>query len=105
MLATVVEEGGTGRKAAVPGFPVAGKTGTAQKLLPGGRGYSHKDYFSSFVGFLPAHEPKVCIGVFFDAPKPVYYGGSVAGPVFSRIGQAVMAYMGVAPIREKEEQK
>ncbi len=100
MMRRVVSDEGNGKKAAVEGYHVAGKTGTAQKPFKDRRGYSHEDFYSSFIGFLPAENPKVCIGVVFDAPKPVYYGGSVAAPVFSRIAQALMAYLGVPPVQE-----
>lgn len=95
LLKLVTQKEGTGRKAAIEGYTCGGKTGTAQKSLPNGRGYSKTDYFSSFVGVVPAEKPEVVIAVMFDSPKPVYYGGSVAGPVFSRIGLSIMAYLGV----------
>ncbi len=82
---------GTGKKAAVPGFKAAGKTGTAQKLLPDGH-YSHDQFFASFVGFVPYDEPKVVIAVSIDQPHPVYYGGDVAAPAFSRIASSILAY-------------
>ena len=82
---------GTGKKAAVPGFKAAGKTGTAQKLLPDGH-YSHDQFFASFVGFVPYDEPKVVIVVSIDQPHPVYYGGDVAAPCFSHIASGILAY-------------
>ncbi len=82
---------GTGKKAAVPGFKAAGKTGTAQKLLDGG-GYSHDKFYASFVGFVPYDEPKVVISVSVDEPHPVYYGGEVAAPIFSKVASEVLAY-------------
>jgi len=82
---------GTGKKAAVPGFRAAGKTGTAQKILPDGH-YSHDQFFASFVGFVPYDEPKVVIAVSIDQPHPVYYGGDVAAPAFSRIAAGILAY-------------
>ena len=82
---------GTGKKAAVPGFKAAGKTGTAQKLLPNG-GYSHDHFFASFIGFVPYDEPKIAIVVSIDQPHPVYYGGEVAAPAFSRIASEILAY-------------
>jgi len=82
---------GTGKKAAVPGFKAAGKTGTAQKLLPNGA-YSHDQFFASFVGFVPYDEPKVVVVVSVDQPHPVYYGGDVAAPAFSRIAAGILAY-------------
>jgi len=82
---------GTGKKAAVPGFKAAGKTGTAQKLLPDGN-YSHDQFIASFVGFVPYDEPKVVIAISIDQPHPVYYGGDVAAPAFSRIAAGILAY-------------
>ena len=88
LLVKVVDEG-TGRKAAVPGFVVAGKTGTAQKALPGA-GYSRDRYVASFYGFLPADRPRAVIGVLVDEPKGRTYGGDVAAPVFAAIGTELM---------------
>ncbi len=88
---------GTGKKAAVAGFKSAGKTGTAQKLLPGG-GYSHDAFIASFVGFVPYDEPRLVIAVSIDEPRPVYYGGEVAAPVFSKIAGQVLSYWQVPPI-------
>ena len=85
LLVKVVEDG-TGRKAAVPGFTVAGKTGTAQKAIPGA-GYSSDRYVGSFYGFLPADRPRVVIGVVVDEPHGKTYGGDVAAPVFAVIGR------------------
>ena len=82
---------GTGKKAVVPGFKAAGKTGTAQKILPNGT-YSHDKFFASFVGFVPYDEPKVVIAVSVDEPHPVYYGGDVAAPIFSKIASGIMGY-------------
>jgi cell division protein FtsI (penicillin-binding protein 3) len=97
MLRRVVEErGGTGGKARVEGYPVAGKTGTAQKVTPGARGYSGK-YIGSFVGFLPVDRPRAVILVMIDEPAGRGFGGTVAAPVFQRIGAAVMKALGVDP--------
>ncbi len=82
---------GTGKKAAVPGFKAAGKTGTAQKILPGG-GYSHDHFVASFIGFVPYDDPKVVIVVSVDEPHPVIFGGEVAAPIFSKIASQVLAY-------------
>ncbi|OIO39596.1 MAG: hypothetical protein AUJ72_00500 [Candidatus Omnitrophica bacterium CG1_02_46_14] len=82
---------GTGKKAVVSGFRAAGKTGTAQKILPDGH-YSHDQFFASFVGFVPYDEPKIVIAVSIDEPHPVYYGGDVAAPAFSRIASGILAY-------------
>lgn len=88
-----VVEAGTGRKAAVPGFTVAGKTGTAQKAIPGA-GYSPDRYVASFYGFLPAERPRVVIGVLVDEPRGRTYGGDVAAPVFSVIAAEAMRVLG-----------
>ena len=78
MLELAVQPGGTAPKAQVPGYRVAGKTGTAHKLE--GRGYSNK-YVSSFVGFAPASAPRLIVAVMIDEPSTgVYYGGDVAAP-------------------------
>ncbi len=82
---------GTGKKAAVPGFKAAGKTGTAQKILPSGA-YSHDHFIGSFVGFVPYDEPRVVVAVSIDEPHPVYYGGEVAAPAFSKVAEGVLAY-------------
>lgn len=96
MLQRVTEEGGTGTKARVGAIPVAGKTGTAQKVKPGG-GYSRTDYMSSFIGFLPADDPQVMVMVVIDTPQPSHYGGTVAGPAFSQIARAALDAMGMQP--------
>ena len=95
MLGTVTEVGGTGRRAHIPGYKVAGKTGTAQMPINGG--YSKTDYMASFIGFFPASDPQITILVTFEAPHPNYYGGTVAGPVFSRIGAEVARYLEIPP--------
>jgi len=97
VLRRVVEEkGGTGVKARIDGYPVAGKTGTAQKVTPGARGYSGK-FIGSFVGFLPASAPRAVILVMIDEPAGRGFGGTVAAPVFQKVGLAVMRAMGVEP--------
>ena len=91
MLTHVTERGGTGRRAAIPGYKVAGKTGTAQIPIAGG--YSHTDYVGSFIGFFPADDPQLTILVCLEAPKPKYQGGTVAAPVFAEIGAAIARYL------------
>jgi membrane peptidoglycan carboxypeptidase len=87
---------GTGTAAQVPGYTVAGKTGTAQKLIDGA--YSNTHYFASFVGFVPSRNPKYAIVVVIDSPKRgSYYGGTVAAPVFRRIAEEVLRHAGVPP--------
>lgn len=87
--------GSTGRLASVPGYRVAGKTGTAQKADPLTGGYSRDRYIALFVGFLPVDAPRVVISVAVDEPMTNHYGGVVAAPVFAEIGAAVMQRLGV----------
>lgn len=86
-------ENGTGKDAAIDGYRVAGKTGTAQKIDIATKKYSKSKYIASFVGFVPADNPKIVIFVSIDEPAKVYWGGSVAAPVFSKIGKRVLRYM------------
>jgi cell division protein FtsI (penicillin-binding protein 3) len=95
MLETVVGEGGTAMKAAVPGYRVGGKTGTAYKLENGH--YTHK-YVSSFIGVAPASDPRLVVAVMVDEPMgDQHFGGDVAAPVFSQITGASLRWMGVRP--------
>jgi cell division protein FtsI/penicillin-binding protein 2 len=91
MLTGVVEEG-TGKMAQMQGLTSAGKTGTAQKLEPGG-GYSHNKFIASFIGFAPAQDPVVTIIVSLDEPRPYYFGGVVAAPVFKSVAADVVRYL------------
>ena len=84
-------ERGTGVNAQLEGVHVAGKTGTAQKAIEGGRGYAPGQYVSSFVGFLPAEDPKIVCLVSVDTPRGVYYGSQVAAPAFKRIMDRVLS--------------
>ena len=93
--AAITPAGGTGRLAAVNGYRVAGKTGTAQKADLLRRGYSAEKYVAMFAGYLPAEAPRVVIVVAVDEPKNNHYGGVVAAPVFSEIGAAAMQRLGV----------
>ncbi|WP_245677875.1 penicillin-binding protein [Chondromyces crocatus] len=98
MLVAVTEGEGTGVEAAIPGFRVAGKTATAQKIDPATGRYTDTHYVASFVGFIPAERPRVSIAVVLDEPMGgTYAGGSVAGPVFRRVGEMVLRHLGVAP--------
>jgi cell division protein FtsI (penicillin-binding protein 3) len=94
MLEAVVEEG-TGSAAAVPGYRVAGKTGTAQKPVPGG--YSPDKHLASFVGFAPARDPAIVVLVVVDEPVGLYHGGEVAAPVFAAVAGEVLPYLGAVP--------
>ena len=98
MLSTVTQPGGTGRLARVPGFPVAGKTGTAQRVAENGRGYEAGAYIASFAGYLPAHQPKFVIYVAVDGPQGVYYGSQVAAPIFARLGHYLMRQTAAPPV-------
>ncbi|HXV94950.1 MAG TPA: penicillin-binding protein 2 [Gaiellaceae bacterium] len=95
MLRGVVEEG-SGTTAQVPGYRVAGKTGTAAKPEPTG-GYSDSRYVASFVGFAPASRPRAVVLVTVDEPRGAIWGGVVAGPVFAEIARFVLQYLEVAP--------
>jgi len=95
MLEGVVNEGGTGTNAAVDGYRVAGKTGTAQKVDPATHGYSAKKRTASFVGFVPLDKPRLTIFVVIDEPTTSPYGGVVAAPAFSAIAQQTLCYLKV----------
>ena len=96
MMEAVTQEGGTGTRTRVPGYRVAGKTGTAHKLVDGR--YAPDRYLSSFVGMAPASNPRLIIGVTIDEPSDgVYYGGSVAGPVFAQVMAASLRQLGLPP--------
>lgn len=96
ILEAVVTDG-TGKDAAVAGYSVAGKTGTAQKALPGGRGYAGGKYVGSFIGYLPVEDPQVLICVTMDEPTNAIYGGTVAAPTFSKLGAFTVAHLKVPP--------
>jgi len=96
ILKTVVAEGGTGTQAALQGFSVGGKTGTAKKIGPDGT-YSDEDYIASFVGFTPVDNPAITILVIINEPRKQYYGGVVAAPAFRRIAQETLNYLNVQP--------
>ena len=99
MLETVVDDDGTAPKARIPGYRVAGKTGTSQKYDSKKKKYSRKNYLASFIGFIPAPEShgKLLVYVMLDEPRTSIYGGMVAAPAFSRIGQRLLAYLNVEP--------
>ena len=98
MLTGVTDKAATGYNARVDGYQVAGKTGTAQKVNPTGRGYLSNSYLSSFAGFIPAHDPKFVIYIVVDNPKKGYYGSQVAAPVFSRIASYAVRKEGISPV-------
>jgi stage V sporulation protein D (sporulation-specific penicillin-binding protein) len=93
-------QSGTGRFAAVEGYSVAGKTGTAQKIAPGG-GYAPNAHILSFIGFAPAENPQILIYVMVDEPSQgPQWGSQVAAPIFRAIATDVLRYLGVPPNRE-----
>jgi cell division protein FtsI (penicillin-binding protein 3) len=94
MLELAVQPGGTGPRARIVGWRVAGKTGTAHKLENGA--YAASKYLSSFVGFAPASAPRLVIAVMIDEPSGQYYGGAVAAPVFAQVMQGALRLMNVA---------
>jgi cell division protein FtsI (penicillin-binding protein 3) len=96
MLIRVVDHG-TGHAAAIPGYRVAGKTGTAQKLDPATRRYSHAPGVLSFVGYAPADDPRLVMLVMLDEPKNEKWGSEAAAPIFASIGGEVLRYLEVPP--------
>jgi cell division protein FtsI (penicillin-binding protein 3) len=99
-ILTRVVSDGTGIMAQIPGYSVAGKTGTAQKPSPDG-GYA-KSYIGSFVGLAPADRPEIAIIVVLDEPKPIW-GGSSAAPVFKMIAEQALRHLGEPPTTDAEE--
>ena len=98
-MTTIMEqvvERGTARAAQIAGYTIAGKTGTAAKLVNGH--YQKSDYNASFVGFVPSRNPALTILVVIDSPHGNgYTGGAVSAPVFKRIAEAALTYLGVGP--------
>lgn len=97
MLEGVLASGGTAAEASVPGYVLAGKTGTAEKPDPETGGYSQTRFFSSFIGFAPAKNPQLMVAVMVDEPQGLYYGGEVAAPAFEQIMQFALPYLKIAP--------
>ena len=97
ILEGVVRKGGTAPKAAIKGYPVAGKTGTAQKVDPITKTYSKKDFVAFFCGFAPSDSPAIVILVALDKPQGKPYGGIVAAPVFSDVGGWTLNHLNVTP--------
>ena len=87
-------------KVRIPGFHIAGKTGTAQKYDPETGGYGYGMHIASFCGFFPAENPEVVIAVVIDDPHKAKYGGAVAGPVWKKIAEEIIAYWGVSPTNQ-----
>jgi cell division protein FtsI/penicillin-binding protein 2 len=95
MLEGVLAAGGTASEVSVPGYALAGKTGTAQVAENGT--YSETKYVASFIGFAPAQDPQLLVSVIVDQPQGDIYGGSVAAPAFGRIAAFALPYLGVPP--------
>jgi cell division protein FtsI/penicillin-binding protein 2 len=94
-LKTVVSSDGTAPLAAITNYVVAGKTGTAQKVVDGK--YSNDRYFVSFIGYFPADHPELCISIVMDSPKEGgrAFGGALCGPVFAEIGKRCASYLNI----------
>jgi cell division protein FtsI (penicillin-binding protein 3) len=99
IMQSVVEDG-TGKRAQIPGFSVAGKTGTAQIPNPKSGGYYSDRYIASFIGFTPVQDPAIVMAVVVEAPRVKTHGGSVAAPIFKQIAEKVLFHMGVSPKKE-----
>jgi cell division protein FtsI (penicillin-binding protein 3) len=95
MLEGVLQAGGTASEAAIPGYTLAGKTGTAQKAENGG--YSETDYVASFIGFAPSQNPRLLVSVMVDEPRGSIYGGEVAAPAFEKIASFALPYLKIPP--------
>jgi cell division protein FtsI (penicillin-binding protein 3) len=95
MLEGVLAPGGTAAEVEVPGYTLAGKTGTAQKVVDGT--YSDTEFVASFVGFAPAEDPQLLVAVVVDDPKGDIYGGTVAAPAFGEIAKFALPYLGIPP--------
>ncbi|MDR0549319.1 MAG: transpeptidase family protein [Deltaproteobacteria bacterium] len=103
MMRGVTAPGGSGWRAAIPGYPVAAKTGTAETVAPGGSVYSPDKYVASFVGVAPYQDPELCVFVSLSEPWPAYYGGEVAAPVFKEIMEAALPLLDIPMIEATEE--
>ena len=101
ILESVVSEG-TGKNAYVEGYRVGGKTGTAQKIIPGG-GYSTSEYIGSFIGVAPVNDPRLVCLVVVDSPEGMYYGSQVAAPAFRNIVRDTLRYLQVPAQIEPEK--
>jgi cell division protein FtsI (penicillin-binding protein 3) len=95
MLEGVLAPGGTAAQVEVPGYTLAGKTGTAQKAKDGG--YSKSDFVASFAGFAPASDPQLLVTVVVDEPQGSYYGADVAAPAFGEIAEFALPHLGIPP--------
>ncbi|MCB0220452.1 MAG: penicillin-binding protein [Chrysiogenetes bacterium] len=103
ILEKVVADDGTGRNAQIPGYRVAGKTGTAQKIDPETGKYSSQLRVVSFLGYVPASAPRLVILVTLDEPEGMVSGGGTAGPAFARIASQALAYLEVPPDKAADD--
>ncbi len=103
MLISVTEEYGTGFQAVVPGYFVAGKTGTAQKVDLENKGYKKGEYITSFAGFIPAHNPKFVIYLVIDGAKDNFYASSLVAPLFSQVASYSVRSAGLSPTLLEED--
>ena len=95
MLRGVLADGGTASGAAIKGYDLAGKTGTANVVVNGR--YSSSEFIASFIGMVPARAPKLVVAVMVDEPQGAIYGGSVAAPAFQKIVGWAVPYLGISP--------
>ncbi|MFN8131245.1 MAG: penicillin-binding protein 2 [Solirubrobacteraceae bacterium] len=97
MLEGVLAAGGTASEVSIPGYQLAGKTGTANKPDPATGGYSETKYVASFVGFAPAARPRLLVAVMVDEPQGEIFGGAVAAPAFQKIAEFALPYLRIPP--------
>jgi cell division protein FtsI (penicillin-binding protein 3) len=95
LMQSVTDKDATGYLASIDGYPVAGKTGTAIKVINGR--YDHNRVVANFVGIVPVDDPRLVIGVMVDEPQPIHYGGKVAAPAFREIAEEALRYLGIPP--------
>ena len=116
MMVSVTAKDGTARRAAIPGFQVAGKTGTSRKNIEAVRdpvtkkiirksGYAENQHYTSFAGFVPAHAPRLVMVITVDNPKNGHGGGLVAAPVFKNVMERSLRYLNVQPTEPYPEPK
>jgi cell division protein FtsI/penicillin-binding protein 2 len=97
MLEGAFAPGGTAAEVSIPGYQLAGKTGTANKIDPKTGEYSQEDYIASFIGFAPALDPKLLVAVVVDEPHGGIYGGQVAAPAFGQVTSFALSYLRIPP--------
>jgi cell division protein FtsI/penicillin-binding protein 2 len=97
MLEGVFAPGGTASEVSIPGYQLAGKTGTANKVDPTTGQYSQANYVASFVGFAPARDPRLLISIMVDEPQGAIYGGVVAAPAFGDLASFALGYLRIPP--------